>query len=135
VKDIVLCNSWRVEKSYWTSPLLAPESLRHELLLGLEQGIDTTLPRLTLERLFKPFVEDRLAQFAACTHALLAHPHVATPCPRGTAAPVTLAIGPEGGFIQYELDAIAAQGFIPVSLGPRPLRVEHAVAALLGRLL
>ena len=49
--------------------------------------------------------------------------------------PVTLAIGPEGGFIEYELDLLVAHGFEPVTLGPRPLRVEHAVPALLGRIL
>lgn len=135
VKDVVLCNAYRVEKSYWGSPLLSDAALRQELLLGLEQGGDTMLPRVRLEPLFKPFVEDRLTAFAAGSRRLLAHPHIDTPCPRGVTAPVTLAIGPEGGFIQYELDALAAQRFEPVSLGPRPLRVEHAVAALLGRLL
>ncbi|MDX2171160.1 MAG: 16S rRNA (uracil(1498)-N(3))-methyltransferase [Deltaproteobacteria bacterium] len=135
VKELVLCNAWRVEKSYWSSPSLDDEAVREDLLLGLEQGGDTLLPRVRLERLFKPFVEDRLAAWAAGTRGLLAHPHATTPCPRGVAEPVTLAIGPEGGFIQYELDALVAQGFEPVSLGPRPLRVEHAVAALLGRLL
>ena len=135
VKEVVLCNAWRVEKSYWSSPALTPESLRDELLLGLEQGGDTVLPRIACEPLFKPFVEDRLPIFADDTRRLLAHPQAPTPCPRGITTPATLAIGPEGGFIQYELDALTRQGFEPVSLGRRPLRVEQAVPALLGRLL
>jgi RsmE family RNA methyltransferase len=135
VKDVVLCNAYRVEKSYWASPTLTDEAMRLDLLLGLEQGGDTMLPRVTQERLFKPFVEDRLTAFAAGTRRLLAHPRPDSPCPRGVTEPMTVAVGPEGGFIQYELDALVAQGFEPVSLGPRPLRVEHAVAALLGRLL
>jgi RsmE family RNA methyltransferase len=118
VKDIVVCQSWRVEKSYWTSPALADDALRHELLLGLEQG-----------------GEDRLAELARGSRRLLAHPAAARACPRGLAEPATLVVGPEGGFIEYELDALAAQGFEAVTLGPRPLRVEQAVAALLGRLL
>jgi RsmE family RNA methyltransferase len=135
IKDIVVVNTWRVEKSFWASPALAAAALRDELLLGLEQGGDTVLPRLSLEPRFKPFVEDRLPQWSATTRRLLAHPSAAAPCPRGLNEPATLAIGPEGGFIQYELDALAAVGFEAVTLGPRPLRVEHAVAALLGRIL
>jgi RsmE family RNA methyltransferase len=48
---------------------------------------------------------------------------------------VTLAIGPEGGFIPYEIDMLKAAGFEDVSFGERILRVEHAVAALVGRIL
>ena len=48
---------------------------------------------------------------------------------------MTLAIGPEGGFIPYEVEALQRAGCRPVSLGPRRLRVEQAVAVLLGRLL
>jgi RsmE family RNA methyltransferase len=43
-------------------------------------------------------------------------------------------IGPEGGFTEYELSLCLAQGFEPVTLGPRILRTEQAVPALLGRL-
>ncbi|MEO8603678.1 MAG: 16S rRNA (uracil(1498)-N(3))-methyltransferase [bacterium] len=135
VKDVVLLNTWRVEKSFWSSPALSPDALRQELLLGLEQGGDTLLPRFGLEPRFKPFVEDRLPAWSAGTLRLLAHPHAAAACPRGVAEPVTLAVGPEGGFIQYELDALASGGFAAVTLGVRPLRVEYAVAALLGRIL
>ena len=38
VKRIILSSSWRVDKSYWQSPLLTPENLHKHLLLGLEQA-------------------------------------------------------------------------------------------------
>lgn len=134
VKRIVLVNSWRVEKSFWDSPLLDPIALREQLLLGLEQGRDTTLPEVMLRRRFKPFVEDEVPALAQGTRPLVAHPVAAAACPYGLRERVTLAVGPEGGFIPYEIDLLRAHGFEPVSLGPRPLRLEQAVAALLGRL-
>lgn len=53
--------------------------------------------------------------------------------PRGT-APVALAIGPEGGFAEREIDAARAAGFDAVSFGPRVLRTETAAAAALAAL-
>jgi len=134
VKRLVLIATWRVEKSYWESPWLASTQLREQLLLGLEQACDTTLPVVTLHRRFKPFVEDELADLAGDSRRLLAHPAAATPCPRDVGAPVTLVIGPEGALTQYEVDALTTHGCEPVSLGPRILRVEQAVPALVGRL-
>jgi len=47
---------------------------------------------------------------------------------------LTLAIGPEGGFIPYEIEKFAERGFAAVSLGPRILTVEVAVSSLVSRL-
>ena len=58
----------------------------------------------------------------------------AEPCPLGVDGPTALLIGPEGGLLDEELDRFAAAGARTVSLGPRALRVEHAVVALLSRL-
>ena len=135
VKRIVLLASWRVEKSFWESPVLRAESLREQLVLGLEQGRDTVLPEIQMRRRFKPFVEDEVPDLIRGTCAFVAHPPAAQPCPHDVGGRVTLAVGPEGGFIPYEIELLQTQGFTAVSLGVRSLRVEHAVPALLGRLL
>ncbi len=134
VPRVVLLNTWRVEKSFWESPLLAEGSLREQLCLGLEQGRDTIFPDVTLQRRFKPFVQDQLAGLVGESRALVAHPTATNPCPAQLSQPLTLAVGPEGGFIDYEVALLAEEGFEAVTLGARPLRVEQAVPALLGRL-
>lgn len=135
VKHVILLNTWRVDKSYWQSPALEPSALQEQLLLGLEQARDTILPRVDLQPRFKPFVEDSLPAIAAGTCALVAHPGSSKACPVNVAQAVTLAIGPEGGFTTYEIEKLATAGLSAIHLGNRPLRVETAVPALIGRLL
>lgn len=135
VKQIYLINSYRVEKSFWGSPLLETEKLREQLLLGLEQARDTILPQIHLRQRFKPFVEDELPELCRGTTALVAHPVAAQSDPFFPNQAVTLAIGPEGGFIPYEIEKLEEAGFSAFSLGERILRVETAVPVLLARLM
>lgn len=134
VKRIVLLNSARVEKSYWQTPFLEDGAVRKQLTLGLEQSRDTVLPEILLRKRFKPFVEDELPGMIAGSLPLVAHPDGGDPCPRGVRGRVTLAVGPEGGFVSFEVGKLAACGFRPVSLGGRVLNVETALPALIGRL-
>jgi RsmE family RNA methyltransferase len=134
VPKVVLVNSYRVEKSFWQTPFLEPEAIREQLILGLEQARDSVLPEIVIEKRFKPFVEDRLPAIVEGTLGLVGHPGNHPPCPRGLTEPVTLAIGPEGGWIPYEIDLLGKAGLQPVQLGERILRVETAVTALLARL-
>ena len=134
VARLVLLNSYRVEKSFWQTPFLEPAAIREQLILGLEQARDTVLPEVTLEKRFKPFVEDRLPALADGTLGLTGHPGDYPACPRAVDGPVTLAIGPEGGWIPYEVELLRLAGLQPVQLGERILRVETAVPALLARL-
>ena len=134
IREIDLINSWRVEKSYWTSPNLSEENLRLQSILGLEQAGDTVLPEIRLHRLFAPFVREELPPNLKGRIALVAHPRVDKPCPRGVTQPVVLAIGPEGGFIEREVETFVEIGFTRVTLGPRILRVETALPYIIGRL-
>lgn len=134
VPRLILVNSYKVEKSFWQTPFLHPDSIRENLILGLEQARDTVLPEVIIEKRFKPFVEDRLPAIAADTLGLVGHPGPYPACPRAVDKPVTLAIGPEGGWIPYEVDLLAEAGLAPVQLGERILRVETAVTALLSRI-
>ena len=135
VRELHLVNSYKVEKSFWQSPLLAGATLTDYLLQGLEQASDTIVPAVHLHPRFKPFAEDLLPALASGCTALVAHPGDYPGLPAGCAGETLLVIGPEGGFIPYEVDKCVAAGCRPVSLGSRVLRVETAVAAAVGTLL
>lgn len=134
IKRIILLHTRRVEKSYWSSPTLSEEKIREQMILGLEQAKDTILPQVLLRPKFKPFVEDELPGMIEGTLPIVAQPEAGEACPRNVGCPVTLAIGPEGGFIPYEIEMLETCGFKSVSIGERILRVETAVPVLLSRL-
>ncbi|PVY75991.1 RsmE family RNA methyltransferase [Tamilnaduibacter salinus] len=134
VKDLWLIHSYKVDKSFWQTPWLEEDALTDNLVLGLEQARDTVMPSVRIRRRFKPFVEDELPGLLEERPGLVAHPGTDTPCPRNLTHPATLCIGPEGGFIPYEVDKLTAAGCHPVHLGDRILRVETAVPVLITRL-
>ena len=135
VSEIKLINSAKVEKSFWQTPFLQPDKVYDNLLLGMEQGGLTHLPQLSQAKLFKPFVEDELQQWSSGTSRLIAHPREAQDCPAASLTPTTLAIGPEGGFSEYEVGMLNQQGFTSISLGARILRVETAIPVAISKLM
>jgi len=135
VKKLFLVSSARVEKSYWSSSAMKPEAIEEELLLGLEQGVDTVMPSVELRRRLRPFIEDELPFLGEGALKFIAHPGASEPCPGCAGRECLLAIGPEGGFIDRELELFAKAGFKPVSAGERILRVEFAAAFISGMLL
>ena len=136
IAECTFINSAKVEKSFWQSKVLEPSTLQHYLLMGLQQAKDTVLPIIHFNTRFKSFIEDELTTLTATTeHKLLAHPRNATPCPAQTLdARTVLAIGPEGGWTDDEVDHFIDQGFTTVTIGERILRVENALAVLIGAL-
>jgi RsmE family RNA methyltransferase len=134
VKEIAVVGANRTEKSYWHSPILNPESIHSICLEGLEQSRDTLLPSIHWSKRFRPFVEDTAPVFSKGTRKLLCHPGETSGCPSNIQGSVTVAMGPDGGWVPFEVDCFVAQGFEPVSLGPQILRVETAVNAVVGRL-
>ncbi len=134
VKEVHLINCWKVEKSYWQTPWLSEHSIRENLILGLEQSMDTLLPSVTIHKLFKPFVEDVLPGLIRGKLALAGHPSATDRCPVDLQEPCSLIIGPEGGFTEYETKKLQEAGVQAVHLGRRILRVETAIPVLLSRL-
>jgi len=139
IKEIYLINSWKVEKSYWQSPVLNEESLNLQLELGLEQCKDTVKPNIYLKKLFKPFIEDELPGISKGSTSIIAHPYSDSEImpiieeENHILPKITLAIGPEGGFTDYEIGKFTEAGFSQFSFGTRILKVETALNFLTGR--
>ena len=134
VKKFYIIEAWKVEKGYWTSSILENSTIEKNLLLGLEQCGDTILPKVFIRKKFKPFVEDELPDISRQSMSLVAHPYAEGSLPKFVNKNITLAIGPEGGFTDYEIDKFENIGFLPVNIGDRILRSEYAVAAILAKL-
>ena len=133
VEKIILLHSYRVDKSYWQTPFL--QQLDQYVTLGLEQAGDTIAPKIEIYKRFKPFVEDVLPSLVtADCPAYVAHPYAEMKMPFAIDHPCTIVIGPEGGFIPYEVDLLIKNGCQAVSLGNRILRTETAISYVLGRL-
>lgn len=132
---ILLVRTWRTDRSHVEASALRGEELDLHLRLGLEQAERTALPALTQFDRFRPFVEDHLDRVCGSSTRLLATPQASVelaqlplPNPRR----VALAIGPERGFTEFERDALCARGFTACRAGVHALRVETALAYLMG---
>jgi RsmE family RNA methyltransferase len=139
VSRIFLINAGRVEKSFFHASLIRDNTLEGPLLLGLEQAVDTILPQISVHERFRPFVEDLLpGLLPGSPTRLLAHPDGGQTLARLDAGTgnqrIILAIGPEGGWVDFEVHKFQEQGFTLFSMGPRILRVDTAVPALLGQI-
>jgi RsmE family RNA methyltransferase len=136
VGQIILTNAEKVERHYFDTHILSPETYRPLLIEGLQQSRDTRLPVVSIYRQFKPLIEDQLDTLFGKGLRMVADPSATTPLSAVARASaderILLAIGPEGGWNAFELALLDAHGFQPASMGPRTLRSDTACVALLA---
>jgi len=134
VGRVHVINAARVEKSYWESSVVTDNGWKDFVITGLEQAVDTRMVPFSFHRGFKPFMTDTLPLIKArYEQMLVAHPKSETPvsdCIDKTDASVLIAIGPEGGWNEFEMDLMNQQGFLDFNIGGRILKVETAVTAI-----
>jgi RsmE family RNA methyltransferase len=136
VGHIILTNAEKVERPYFDTHVLDESCYRPLLIEGLQQARDTRLPVVTIQRRFKPFVEDQLDELCGTATRIVADPagtQTVHSVVQGAASErVLVAVGPEGGWNGFELDLLRARGFRLAGLGSRTLRVDTACIALLS---
>ena len=135
VGTVVLVGAKKVEKDFWGATILKEENWRPLCAEGLMQAGTSEMPRIVLRRGFRAFLRDELDSMFPTANRVVAHPYAA---PGGAVAAaegrLLLAVGPEGGWDDGEVAALAGRGFRPYSLGKRILRTDTAAIALLSRL-
>jgi RsmE family RNA methyltransferase len=142
VRRIDLVRANRVERSYYQSPLLQPENYRPFLIEGMSQGKLTRMPAVTIHQRFRPFFEDVLPARERDGHRpdlkllpdLDCEGRTILSTWKKDALRLLIALGPEGGWVPFEIELMQQRGFQPVSLGRWVLRVEHALTAVLSQI-
>jgi RsmE family RNA methyltransferase len=145
VRALHLVRCAQSERSYLDSSILTSPELELQTILGREQGIDCCAPEIIVHDRFKPFIEDTLpvreralvatsgsalCKIIACTR--FSKDDLVLP-ERSSSAVV--AVGPELGWNDFERQLFIANGFLPQTLGLRSLRVENALALLVGQVM
>jgi RsmE family RNA methyltransferase len=116
IKKITFINSARVERFYWGSDLILPANWQSAVCKGLEQSKDTVEPIIKFERLFKPFVEDQLLKDTLPNSVAFAHPYCDPYVDQSTQLKKIL-IGPEGGWVDFEIETFKKIGLAGYSFG------------------
>ncbi|PID76536.1 MAG: 16S rRNA (uracil(1498)-N(3))-methyltransferase [Deltaproteobacteria bacterium] len=136
VGKIHLVNARRVEKSFWQASVITDGEYQKHLITGLEQGVDTRMPSVFIHRSFKGFIDDYLPDFNEnYRYKITADPSGSLGLEsiiRPGAGRVLYCVGPEGGWVDFELDKFRQAGFDIFHLGRRILKVDTAVVALHG---
>ena len=163
VRRIVLIGAEKVEKAFWGAQLLKEEIYRPLLIDGLQQAGTTIVPTIHIAKKFKRFLDFQFnSDFGGQSPLIVAHPSPLrgqSPVIRGQSPAIlggqapnvpailggqapnvwglspVLAVGPEGGWTDAEVGILEEKGFLRMSLGPRILRTDTALIALISRLM
>ena len=108
--------------------------------MGQAQGMRTRMPLVSVHDRFRRFFEDELElhnQDSTSELRLMADPDTTQTLDglfSQNYSRVVIAIGPEGGWNDFEIDLITDLNFKHYTLGKSILRVEYAVTAALAQL-
>ncbi len=139
VGRIFITNAEKVERYYFDTHILDPDFYNARLIEGLQQARDTRLPEVTIIKSLKQFLENEpfptigkkgLADPSGTQNIFQTLEKPGEKFPR--VGKTLLAVGPEGGWMPYELEMFKAHGFEVFNMGPRILRTDTACVALLG---
>jgi RsmE family RNA methyltransferase len=137
IRRLMLSNAARVERYYFDAHQLDPEYRRAQLLDGLAQAKDTRVPLVTVHKSLRVLIEDELPILSPDGLRFVADPSAVTSVSQACQeipanGRVLLAIGPEGGWNDFERELLEAHEFHSIGMGPRTLRTDIATVALVA---
>lgn len=119
----------KVERYYFDSHVLEPETYGPLLREGLQQAVHTAMPEVRILRSFRKTVEDELGDIP---HRILLDPRAPQSLSPFGPRPLWLAIGPEGGWNAFEQKLMIEQGFQSFALMESVLRSDTAIILAAG---
>jgi len=135
VGRILITNAAKVERNYFDTQWLDREYYEPLLIEGLMQSADTLIPEVRVCRRLKVFIEDEIDTYFLSKYRFVFHPDgepVVQALQRVKGGRVLVAVGPEGGWTDFEVDLLRSRGFSCVSMGRRILRSDTACIAALA---
>ena len=139
-RRVLLINAERVEKAYFHTHVIREDNYMPGLIKGLEQAaVSTRVPEISVDkRTLDVFLAKRLdvAFPPATTNRFICHP---TGVAAGTLVDVpafdlsketVIALGPEGGWLDNEIEEMKSRGFVPVTCSSRIFTTDVALIAL-----
>jgi len=144
VGRIIVTNAERVERNYFDTHVLEPALYRPLLIEGLQQARDTHVPLVSIHRRFRVLIEDELHTLSPSAIRIVADPAATASVSAAIGAGdrrtgeddvpgrVLIAVGPEGGWNDFERQLLADHGFRAAAMGARTLRTDTACIALLS---
>ena len=122
VNRVFIINSHRVEQSYFDSHVLKFDNYHRLLIEGLSQSGESHIPKIRIYNKFNSLFDD-MANVNYSNHFKL----LANPFAKHTIydkskiieefGKILIAVGPEGGWIQSEMDFFTKKKFEQVTLG------------------
>ena len=132
VGEMIFIKSERVEKSFFQSTLLKDNAYLEHVYLGLQQGGYVIPPKISFFQDQKYW--ETIPKTSQKWIAHLGNFKTLKATPLQHTSPVVIAIGPEGGWLDPEMEHFRQKGFHPFILGKTIHRVENAVCAVLSQL-
>jgi len=136
VGQVILTNAEKVERDYFDSHVMHEAGYRPLLIEGLQQARDTRVPMVSIHKQFRVLVEDELDHLFPAGSRLVAHPgghrSFQAALEPADGQRVLVAIGPEGGWNEFELGLLERHGFAQAGLGARTLATTTACIAVLS---
>lgn len=137
-RRIMLINAERVETQYFHTHVVTDANYRPKLIKGLEQAsVSTRLPEVSIDkRPLEVFLSKRLdvAFPPEKVNRFICHPESSSgdlsPPSFDLTRETVIALGPEGGWLDYEITDLRQRGFIPVTCSSRVFTTDVAVIAL-----
>lgn len=137
LRRITIIGAKHVEPFYFDSHAVAASDYTPRLIEGLEQARDTRLPEVTVVSSFDWFAKKHLAALPPACAKIIGHPSADQTVRTAVSSfasrdQAVVAVGPEGGWTNAEIETFTASGFVPCGMRDRALRTDTAVVSLLA---